>query len=81
MASDNFNGFFAFLGGAVVGCLAALLLAPEKGEKTRSRLKTRLQSLNQAVYLEEEDVANLIEEEAEESAMTEGGGTKDSTPA
>lgn len=33
---------YAFIGGAIVGAGAALLLAPEKGEELRSRIKTIL---------------------------------------
>lgn len=29
---------YAFLGGALVGCGAAILFAPEKGEKVRERI-------------------------------------------
>lgn len=32
------NILYAFLGGAIVGCSAAILLAPEKGEDVRSKL-------------------------------------------
>ncbi|MDE5773575.1 MAG: YtxH domain-containing protein [Muribaculaceae bacterium] len=32
------NILYAFLGGAIVGCSAALLFAPEKGEDLRSRI-------------------------------------------
>lgn len=32
------NILYAFLGGAIVGCSAAILLAPEKGEDIRSRI-------------------------------------------
>lgn len=32
------NLLYAFLGGAIVGCSAALLFAPEKGDDTRTRL-------------------------------------------
>ena len=32
------NILYAFLGGAVVGCAAAVLLAPEKGEDVRSKI-------------------------------------------
>lgn len=32
------NILYAFLGGAIVGCSAALLLAPEKGAEVRSKL-------------------------------------------
>ena len=32
------NILYAFLGGAIVGCGAALLLAPEKGEDVRNKI-------------------------------------------
>lgn len=32
------NILYAFLGGAIVGCSAALLLAPEKGENVRAKI-------------------------------------------
>lgn len=32
------NLLYAFLGGAIVGCGAAILFAPEKGEDLRSRI-------------------------------------------
>lgn len=32
------NILYAFLGGAIVGCSAALLFAPEKGEDLRSKI-------------------------------------------
>lgn len=32
------NILYAFLGGAIVGCGAALLLAPEKGADVRSKI-------------------------------------------
>ena len=32
------NILYAFLGGAIVGCSAALLLAPEKGSDVRARI-------------------------------------------
>lgn len=32
------NILYAFLGGAIVGCGAALLLAPEKGEDVREKI-------------------------------------------
>lgn len=34
----SLNILYAFLGGAIVGCSAALLLAPEKGEDVRARI-------------------------------------------
>ena len=38
------NLLYAFLGGALVGCTAAILFAPEKGEDLRARIKTMLKS-------------------------------------
>lgn len=32
------NILYAFLGGAIVGCSAALLFAPEKGENIRAKI-------------------------------------------
>lgn len=32
------NILYAFLGGALVGCSAAILLAPEKGEDVRAKI-------------------------------------------
>lgn len=32
------NILYAFLGGAIVGCGAAMLFAPEKGEELRERI-------------------------------------------
>lgn len=34
----SLNILYAFLGGAIVGCSAALLFAPEKGEDMRSKI-------------------------------------------
>lgn len=67
MASGNCNGFFAFLGGAVVGAVAALLLAPEKGDKTRARVRRSLQDytdrVDTAVFLSEEDIDEMVIDE------------------
>ncbi len=37
------NGIIAFIGGALVGATAAVLLAPDSGENTRRKLKERAQ--------------------------------------
>ncbi len=39
---NNLNLLYAFLGGAIVGAGAAILFAPEKGEKTRRNIKELL---------------------------------------
>lgn len=46
MKSDT---FFAFIGGAIVGAAAALLLAPESGEETRKKLKETVDAEYQAL--------------------------------
>lgn len=40
---SNLNILYAFLGGAIVGAGAAILLAPEKGDVTRRKIKEILQ--------------------------------------
>ncbi|MDE7387706.1 MAG: YtxH domain-containing protein [Muribaculaceae bacterium] len=59
---NNHNGLFAFLGGAVIGGLAALLLAPQKGEITRRQLRSRLQAMRSSVYLTETEVTEMLSE-------------------
>lgn len=70
MASGNCNGFFAFLGGAVVGAVAALLLAPEKGDKTRARVRRSIQDytdrVDSAVFLTEDDVTAMVDNRIDE---------------
>lgn len=61
MASCNSGGFGAFLGGALLGALAAVLLAPQRGIKTRSELRSRIHKFNEAVYLDEDQVAEMVE--------------------
>lgn len=67
MASGNCNGFFAFLGGAVVGAVAALLLAPEKGENARARVRRSIQDytdrVDTAVFLSEDDIDEMVVDE------------------
>ncbi len=37
------NGIVAFIGGALAGAVAALLLAPDSGENTRRKIKEKAQ--------------------------------------
>ncbi len=47
--------FFAFIGGAIVGAAAALLLAPESGEETRKKIKESIDTEYQALKKKYED--------------------------
>lgn len=38
------NGIIAFIGGALVGAAAALLLAPDSGENTRKKIREKAQN-------------------------------------
>jgi len=40
---------FAFIGGAIVGAAAALLLAPESGEETRKKIRESVDTEYQAL--------------------------------
>ena len=42
MNNKSLTLLYAFLGGALVGCGAALLFAPEKGEDVRSKIASML---------------------------------------
>lgn len=54
------NILYAFLGGAIVGCGAAILFAPEKGEEVRSRICKLLKK--KGIRLSDEDVDELVAE-------------------
>ncbi|MBQ0006785.1 MAG: YtxH domain-containing protein [Alistipes sp.] len=47
--------FFAFIGGAIVGAAAALLLAPESGEQTRKKIRESIDTEYQALKKKYED--------------------------
>ncbi len=59
------NILYAFLGGAIVGCGAALLFAPEKGEELRERIVKILKRNGYKISDKEVDalVAELAGEE------------------
>ena len=63
--SRESDTLFAFLLGAVAGGAAALLLAPEKGERTRRRLRDAAQDL----YVRGEEIATEALEEVEGRAQ------------
>ncbi len=50
----------AFLGGAIVGCGAALLFAPEKGEQVRERICSLLKK--KGIKISDKEVDELVAE-------------------
>lgn len=60
------NILYAFLGGALVGCGAAILLAPEKGEDLRERICKILKK--KGVKISDSEVDALVAELAGEDA-------------
>lgn len=59
MACNHSSGSFgAFLGGAALGFVTALLLAPMKGEDFRSRLNKKLRE--HSIILSDTEVDELI---------------------
>lgn len=54
------NLLYAFLGGAIVGCGAALLFAPEKGEDLRSRIAKLLRK--KGIKISDAEVDALVAE-------------------
>ncbi|MBQ9466910.1 MAG: YtxH domain-containing protein [Muribaculaceae bacterium] len=52
------NLLYAFLGGALVGCTAAILFAPEKGEDLRARIKNMLKS--KGIDFSDDEVEQLV---------------------
>ncbi len=54
------NLLYAFLGGAIVGCTAAVLFAPEKGTDLRNRIKTLLKK--KGIDFTDDEVEQLVEQ-------------------
>ena len=63
---NNANTLLAFMAGAAAGAVAALLLAPESGEKTRERIRQKAEGVT------EQAKARILEGlDAIESALEE----------
>ena len=56
----NSGLIYAFLGGAVVGALGAILFAPEKGSDLRKRIKEILK--RRGIDFTDDDVEELIDQ-------------------
>ena len=50
--------FLAFVGGAALGAIIALLFAPEEGEKTREKIKSKLKEYG--IDLNKEELNELF---------------------
>lgn len=56
----SLNILYAFLGGAIVGCSAALLLAPEKGADVRAKLCSIIKK--KGIKISDDEVDQLVAE-------------------
>lgn len=57
---NSITAISAFLGGAIVGAAAALLLAPEKGEDTRARIREILR--RKGILCSDSEIDALVEQ-------------------
>ncbi len=55
---------YAFLGGAIVGAVSAVLMAPEKGVKTRAKIKLMLKK--RGIIATDDEIEEIIDEINEE---------------
>ena len=57
---SNLSILYAFVGGAIAGTAAAMLLAPEKGEVTRRKIKEILQK--KGILCSDNEIDALVEQ-------------------
>jgi gas vesicle protein len=55
------SGIGAFLSGAALGAIVALLLAPQSGEETRTQLRARARRLREAAEDRLDDIQDAVE--------------------
>ena len=65
------NYFIAFVGGAAIGAVAGLLLAPENGSDTRERIAEALRK--RGIKLNKKDMDALVSDISEEIANAAAG--------
>lgn len=58
--NKTLNILYAFLGGAIVGCGAAVLLAPDKGSNVRNKISEKSEELGNKITEASKDVANKV---------------------
>ena len=61
----------AFIGGAAAGAIAALLLAPKNGAETRAQIKDLCRKYGLCKSKAEKEVDRLVDEIAQEIALSE----------
>lgn len=57
---NNLTLLYAFIGGAIVGCGAAMLFAPEKGTELRKRVKNIL--AQRGICCSDSEIDKLVEQ-------------------
>lgn len=57
---SNLSALYAFIGGAIVGAGAAILLAPEKGEDVRRRIRELLR--RKGILCSDSEIDALVEQ-------------------
>ena len=57
--------FFSFLGGAAIGAVVALLLAPDSGKKTRHKIGDKIKHGEKKI----KDAKNLVEQKIQNAKL------------